>query len=98
PWHPVLGARSGYLQSIDTGGLLAWADEQDVVVRMERCIGEFTFEGLPLLSVAGRPLDDRDREHLGGSHVIDRQRTVEQDAAFGIRQIVDVALKALSPG
>ncbi len=98
PWHPVLAARSGYLQSIDTGGLLAWADEQDVVVRMERCIGEFTFEGLPVLSVAGRPLDDRDREHLGGSHVIGRQRTVEQDAAFGIRQIVDVALKALSPG
>ena len=27
-----------------------------------------------------------------------RDRTVEQDAAFGIRQIVDVALKALSPG
>jgi uncharacterized membrane protein len=29
---------------------------------------------------------------------VGRQRTVEQDAAFGIRQIVDVALKALSPG
>jgi uncharacterized membrane protein len=37
-------------------------------------------------------------EQLNHAYTIDRQRTVEQDAAFGIRQIVDVANKALSPG
>ncbi|NLX99003.1 MAG: DUF2254 domain-containing protein [Rhodopirellula sp.] len=31
-------------------------------------------------------------------YVISRHRTVQHDAAFGIRQIVDIALKALSPG
>jgi uncharacterized membrane protein len=98
PWQPVAARSSGYLRGIDTDGLLAWADEEDVVVRMERCIGQFVFEGLPLLSVAGRPLADGDLDRLAGFHVVDRQRTVEQDAAFGIRQIVDVALKALSPG
>ncbi len=35
---------------------------------------------------------------MNAVYVISRQRTVEQDAAFGIRQIVDIALKALSPG
>jgi uncharacterized membrane protein len=98
PWQPVMAKRSGYLQSIDADGLLAWAEENDVVVRMERCIGQFVFEGLPLLAVAGRPLSEDDKRRIAGSHAIDRQRTVEQDAAFGIRQIVDVALKALSPG
>jgi uncharacterized membrane protein len=35
---------------------------------------------------------------LQATFTLSRHRTVEQDAAFGIRQIVDVALKALSPG
>ena len=35
---------------------------------------------------------------LQAAYTIDRHRTVEQDSAFGIRQIVDMALKALSPG
>jgi uncharacterized membrane protein len=37
-------------------------------------------------------------DELNGVYVIGRQRVVEQDAAFGIRQIVDIAMKALSPG
>ena len=35
---------------------------------------------------------------LQAAYHIDRHRTVEQDPAFGIRQIVDMALRALSPG
>ena len=35
---------------------------------------------------------------LQAAYTIDRHRTVKQDSAFGIRQIVDMALKALSPG
>ena len=35
---------------------------------------------------------------LNKAYSISRHRTVEQDPSFGIRQIVDMALKALSPG
>jgi uncharacterized membrane protein len=98
PWHPVAAERSGYLQVIDTAGLLAWADEHDVIVRMERCVGQFVFDGLRLLAVSGKPLREDDLSRVVQFHAIDRQRTIDQDAAFGIRQIVDVALKALSPG
>ena len=66
---------------------------------MEHGIGEFVVEGTPLISVAERGgLDDATTDELNGVYVIGRQRVVEQDAAFGIRQIVDIAMKALSPG
>jgi uncharacterized membrane protein len=66
---------------------------------MEHGIGEFVVEGTPLLSVAKwGGLDDATTNELNGAYVIGRQRVVEQDAAFGIRQLVDIAMKALSPG
>jgi uncharacterized membrane protein len=66
---------------------------------MERGIGEFIVEGTPRSSVGGRGgPDDLLTVKLNAVYVISAQRTVEQDAAFGIRQIVDIAMKALSPG
>jgi uncharacterized membrane protein len=66
---------------------------------MERGIGEFVVRNTALVSLALRdPPDQETIAALQATFTISRQRTVEQDAAFGIRQIVDVALKALSPG
>jgi uncharacterized membrane protein len=48
--------------------------------------------------MAGKRPDDDDIEKLNTAFTVGRHRTVHQDAAYGIRQIVDVALKALSPG
>jgi uncharacterized membrane protein len=45
-----------------------------------------------------RPLEKEAAKALRALFVIGDFRTVEQDAAFGIRQIVDIAMKALSPG
>ena len=98
-WSAVPARKTGYIQSIDGDGLLAWAREHATVLRMERGIGGFVAEGTPLMSVAGLTgLDDEATSDLNAAYVISRQRTVQQDAAFGIRQIVDIALKALSPG
>jgi uncharacterized membrane protein len=68
-------------------------------VRMEHGIGEFVVQNTPLASLALEdPPDQETIAALQAIFSISRYRTVEQDAAFGIRQIVDVALKALSPG
>ncbi len=76
-----------------------WHGNMDTILRMERGIGEFVVADTPLISVSGPGgLDDEMTTKLNAVYIISRQRTVEQDAAFGIRQIVDVALKALSPG
>jgi len=70
---------------------------------MERGIGAFIVENEPLVSLAFATAPDEAViesfvKRLDDTYTISRYRTVEQDAAFGVRQIVDIALKALSPG
>jgi uncharacterized membrane protein len=98
-WTAIGARKSGYIEIIDGDALLAFARMYGTIVRIEREIGEFVVEGTPVVSVAGpgRP-DDETAAELNMVFVISRQRTVQQDAGFGIRQIVDIALKALSPG
>jgi uncharacterized membrane protein len=68
-------------------------------VRMEQAIGEFVVQGAALASLAlEKPPEKEIITALQAAYTIDRHRTVKQDSAFGIRQIVDMALKALSPG
>jgi uncharacterized membrane protein len=99
PWSAVPARKTGYLESINADALLALARERGTILRMERGIGEFVVEGTPLVSMTGPGgLDDETTAKLNAAYVISRQRTVETNAAFGIRQIVDIALKALSPG
>jgi uncharacterized membrane protein len=98
-WHPVPALEMGYIESLDLDALHAFAREHDVVVRMERSVGEFASPDRAIASIgaAGAPGADAAQE-LAGMFAIDSYRTIEQDVAFGIRQLVDVALKALSPG
>jgi len=99
PWSSVPANKTGYIETLDAGALQALARKHDATLRMERGIGEFVVEGAPLASMAGPGgPDDETTVALNAVYVVGRHRTVEQDAAFGIRQIVDIALKALSPG
>jgi uncharacterized membrane protein len=97
PRHLVPAPRDGYLQQVDGPGLLDLAREHRANVRMLRGVGEFVIEGAPLAEVEA---DDPSGLERGVQRrvSIGRQRALEHDVAYGIRQIVDVALKALSPG
>jgi uncharacterized membrane protein len=98
-WHVVPAHQTGYLQRIDSDRLLACACEGQRVVRMERGIGEFLIAGTPLVAVTGRTAPDTSTvRHLQAAYIVNQQRTIDQDAGYGIQQIVDVALRALSPG
>lgn len=103
-WVPVPAAATGYVQTIDEEGLLALARRLGGVVRMARGVGSFVARGSALASIArydtGRPLvlTEQLSQELNDQFNIGRQRTTEQDAGFGVRQLVDIALKALSPG
>ncbi len=98
-WSVIAARKTGYIESVNENALLAFAGKHKTIVRMERGIGEFVVEDTPLASMAGRNNADEEMvTELNGLFEISRQRTVQQDAGFGIRQIVDVALKALSPG
>jgi uncharacterized membrane protein len=98
-WQTIPAGGNGYIQSVDDAALLRWAREQKTIVRMERGIGEFVVRDALLASVAlENPPEEDMLAALQAAYTISRHRTLQQDAAFGIRQIVDMALRALSPG
>lgn len=98
-WHAVAARESGYLVGVSDSGLLQFAAAHERVVRLAHCIGEFVIAGRPIACVSGvAPLAEADANALVRLFSLDRQRTVHQDAPYGVQQIVDVAVKALSPG
>ena len=98
-WYPVPAQVSGYIQGVDLDAILDLARHHRTIVRMERGVGAFAVEGTVLASLAlTYPPDQEMTAELNRAYSISRHRTIEWDPAFGIRQIVDIALKALSPG
>lgn len=98
-WYAVPAAVSGYIQSVDNDALLGLARDRKTIVRMEHGVGAFVVQDAALASLAlTYPPDQEMIAALNKAYSISRHRTVEQDPSFGIRQIVDIALKALSPG
>ncbi|HEU4407092.1 MAG TPA: DUF2254 domain-containing protein [Polyangiaceae bacterium] len=97
-WHAVPARRSGYVQHADFERLAGLARARDVVVRLERGVGDFVVARGALAYVGGAPPDADLCRALGGCFEVHDHRTIEQDAAFGLQVLVDIALKALSPG
>ena len=98
-WYPLSAASSGYIQSVDTAMLMRLAQEHRTVVRMERGTGAFVVQNTPLVSLAlTYPPEQKTIDAFNAAYNVGCYRVVELDPAFGIRQIVDIALKALSPG
>lgn len=97
-WQAVPAQGNGYIQSVNNAALLRVAREHKTIVRMERGIGEFVVHDTPLASLALDVSPGKETiAALQAAYSIDRHRTLQQDCAFGIRQIVDMALRALSP-
>jgi uncharacterized membrane protein len=84
---------------VDNAALLRLAREHKTIVRMERAIGDFVVHDTPLASLAlESPPAEEIIAAVQAAYGIERHRTVEQDCGFGVRQLVDMALRALSPG
>ncbi|QOR71527.1 DUF2254 domain-containing protein [Ruania alkalisoli] len=106
PRHPVhMGSRHGHLVSIDYAMLLAIATEFDVIVACEIAVGDFRAEQQPLATIWGRSVDSAGGDEVTAAEnrvrsafAFATERSMLQDPAFGIRQLVDIAERALSPG
>ena len=94
----VLSVASGYIRFIDTKRLVELAKSYRVAVLVLRRIGHFVPEGAPLLRVS-KPerLSPECEVELAGVFDIGPSRTLQQDIEYGVLQIVDIALKAISP-
>ena len=95
---PILNPRSGYIRFIDTGRLMELAKVWRIRIRVERGVGQFVPAGTPLVRITreNRVSPMRLAELLGAFD-IGPTRTLQQDVEFGVIQIVDIALRAISP-
>lgn len=99
PRIEIAADSTGYVQDVDEQALLAWANKHDVVLAMTRGAGDFVVKDAPVLKLyGGTAALSGAAQLLRRCYSISRDRTIEQDPAYGPRQIVDIALKALSPG
>lgn len=93
--------RSGFVRSVDPAPAVAAAARADSVVVLGVRPGDTVVEGTPLASVFRRDggPGEVDDVHTGlkESVALGFERTEEQDVAFGLRQLVDMAIKAISP-
>ena len=98
PESPLTIGRSGYISFVDIGALMAYAIERRVRIRLTRRVGQFVPEGFPLFMVSqGEGPKKADVESLRAAVDVGPARTLQQDVEFGILQIVDIALRAISP-
>jgi uncharacterized membrane protein len=95
---PILSNVSGYIRFVDTKRIVSLAKSNRVRVQVLRRVGHFVPAGVPLLMVskADRLSPDQSAEFLDACD-IGPARTLQQDVEFGVLQIVDIALKAISP-
>ena len=98
-WATVCAARSGYIRFVHEDRLFALGTRERVVIRMEPKIGDYVLAGRPLAAVwaGGAPVEAELERRIRRAFVLGPDRTPHQDVEFGMIQISDVAIRALSP-
>lgn len=95
----VPAAKSGYVQAIDYDGLVETATEKEVILRLEHRPGDFVTQGSKLvLACPAERVDDPSIETINEAIILGTQRQRLQDVEFAINQLVEIAVRALSPG
>jgi uncharacterized membrane protein len=97
--RPIGSPVSNYLQAIDLNRLLGLAVEHDMVLSIEQRPGRFFFKGGDLVRAwPGGQVDDDVADAIRGSFYFGSRRSLSQDIEYAIDQLVEVAVRALSPG
>ncbi|WP_217239171.1 DUF2254 domain-containing protein [Streptomyces sp. AC555_RSS877] len=87
--------RAGVLRDVNIARLVRVARQHDVVLRLIPRTGDFVVPGTPVLAVHGGKAPPRRALRYAVS--VGVERTFHQDLGFGMRQLSDIALRALSP-
>jgi uncharacterized membrane protein len=96
PTRIIMNRRDGTVLAFDTSGLVSLAQRADCVIELVPQVGDFIAMGDPLFRIyhGGK---DVSADALDQSVAVGQERTLQQDSAFAIRIIVDIASKGLSP-
>jgi uncharacterized membrane protein len=93
----VTASASGYLRFVRHATLVRIAAECDAVIRLHHRPGHFLAQGHPVATVWPPEVAGTIGRRLEDVHITGPLRTLSQDIAFGIDQLVEIAIRALSP-
>jgi uncharacterized membrane protein len=96
PTVRVRSSHAGSIQAFDSSGLVRWARKHSCLLIVPHVVGDFVPAGTTLIEVYGEA-PRRTERTLAGMVALGMERTIEQDPAFAIRIMVDIANLALSP-
>jgi uncharacterized membrane protein len=93
----VSSMKSGYLQQVDHGALVVAAHRADALIVLKFRPGQFVLLGEPLAAIVPAEKGGAIERAVHQAVQIGRHRTLTQDSEFGIAQVVEIAIRALSP-
>lgn len=97
--EPVKAVKNGYLQAIDYDSLLALAQEKDYVILFRTKPGAYICRGQEIAATrSDNKVQPEHNQTIAEAFLTGEQRTPEQDVEYSIHQLVEVAVRALSPG
>ena len=95
----IKASSSGYVQAIDDNQLMQIATDKNLLLRVQQRPGRFVVKGRELVRVF--PEEKVNKQlitQINNAFVLGSQRTEQQDVEFSIDQLVEIAVRALSPG
>ncbi|HET7628724.1 MAG TPA: DUF2254 domain-containing protein, partial [Bacillales bacterium] len=96
--HVIPAKSAGYIELINFRALLKIARACDITIEMQVHIGDYVLAGTTIAAYSGNePLDDQNQDKIRTAVKLATERTSEQDIEFGIQQLVEIALRAISP-
>jgi uncharacterized membrane protein len=91
----ICAPHSGVLANINEARLVAIAAAADCVLEIQPALGAFVPAGAVLVAIDG-PADELDRGAVVKALMLDLDRSLDQDVAYGLRMLVDIAERSLA--
>jgi uncharacterized membrane protein len=92
---PIADSRSGYLRELDSDSLADWMDEHNTAIRLLVRPGDYVFPGAPI-AVLTSPVEGADAA-IRRATALGSERVSSVDLEYAVRNLVEVAVRALSP-
>jgi uncharacterized membrane protein len=98
PTDQCVSEHDGYLRYVDYDGLIVFGERNDLLMRINVRAGDYIVSGQVLCEYISESGCSTRQVNSNSFFVIDETRTQLQDLEYSIRQLVEIALRALSPG
>lgn len=98
-WYTFNSKQSGYLQNINSEKLVSIGRENDIIIKVEERLGNYVLKGTPLFSINKNSGKVNDIENqIDGEFYFHTGEEISEYFLYGFRQLMEIAVKALSPG